>query len=122
MIRIDGTLYDIPVLAITRSADFLEASAERTEDGKMHLDPIGVYFNYEISFGSSTNVQEYARLWRKLTEPTRFHTVTVPDEAGDYTFRAYFSGVGDEMRRQHKQKNYWKGLTVKFTAESPARR
>lgn len=56
-----------------------------------------------------------------VTEPVEFHTVTVPDEAGDYTFKAYFSNVGDELLRKKGAKNYWKGLTVNFIAKKPAR-
>lgn len=66
-------------------------------------------------------MDEYARLWAKLTEPVEFHTVTVPDEAGDYTFTAYFAGVKDKLRRVKGEKNYWTGLTVSFKAKEPAR-
>lgn len=39
----------------------------------------------------------------------------------DYTFKAYFSNVGDELLRKKGAKNYWKGLTVNFIAKEPAR-
>lgn len=87
--------------------------------GKREL--IGVYFNYKLELGPGIKPDEYARFWRKLTEPVEFHTVTVPDEAGDYTFKAYFSNVGDELLRKKGAKNYWKGLTVNFIAKEPAR-
>lgn len=121
MITIDGVLYKVPVVEITRTADFLDKYAERTDDGVLHRELIGVYFNYQIKFGATLDTQEYERLWQKLTQPQEFHTVTVPDEGGDYTFQAYFSNVGDAIRKQHKGKNYWKGLTASFTAKSPAR-
>lgn len=121
MIVIDGITYDVPVLGITRSADFLDKYAERTEDGKLHRELIGVYFNYTISFGKTTNVAEYAALWLKLTEPVEFHEVTVPDEGGDLTFSAYFAGVADELRKQTAAANFWQNLTVKFISEEPAR-
>ena len=121
MIVIDGEQYDIPVLSVKRKADFLDKYAERTEDGVLHRELIGVYFNYQLQLGPGSDRTEYAALWEKLTEPEEFHTVTVPDEAGNYTFTAYFSNVGDELLRQHGPKNYWKGLTVNFTARAPAR-
>lgn len=120
MIVIDGVSYDIPVLSIKRKAEFLDKYAERTEDGVLHRQLIGVYFNYELAFGSTTNVSEYAALWNKLTEVEEFHTVVVPDEAGDYEFTAYFSNVGDELRKKAGALNYWKSLTVNFIAKSPA--
>lgn len=121
MILIDGQRFDVPVTKLTRSADFLDKYAERTESGELQRELIGVYFNYKLEFGGGAAPAEYARLWAKLTEPEEFHTVTVPDEAGDYTFTAYFSNVSDELRRIYRGKNYWQGLTVHFIAKSPAR-
>ena len=122
MITIDGTSYDVPVISIKRKADFLDKYAERTEDGKLHRELIGVYFNYQIQFGHTNNAVVYAALWNKLTEPVEFHEVTVPDEDGEsYTFTAYFSNVGDELRKVKDAKTFWKSLTVNFTAQEPAR-
>lgn len=120
MITIDGTVYNIPVLSMTRKAEFLDKYAERSEDGVLHRELIGVYFNYQLKFGQTNNTTEYAALWNKLTEATEFHTVVVPDESGDYTFTAYFSNVSDELRRTKTAANFWKSLTVNFVAKSPA--
>lgn len=121
MITIDGIVYNVPVVALKRKADFLDKYAERTQDGKLHRELIGVYFNYQLEFGSSAPVTEYAALWNKLTEPVEFHEVTVPDEDGDYTFTAYVSNVGDTLVKAKDAKRFWKELTVNFIAESPAR-
>jgi hypothetical protein len=119
---IDGTTYDIPVISLKRNADFLDKYAERTADGKLHRELIGVYFNYQLELGQTANVSEYADLWNKLTEPVEFHSVTVPDEDGEnYTFSAYFASVGDELRRVKNAITFWKSLTVHFIAEEPAR-
>lgn len=69
MITIDGVSFDVPVIGIVRRAEFLDKYAERTEDGVLHRELIGVYFNYQIQFGSTTDTTEYAALWTKLTEP-----------------------------------------------------
>jgi hypothetical protein len=121
MLIIDGESYDIPVISLKRKADFLDKYAQRTENGDLQRELIGVYFNYQLRLGTTLDTAEYARLWDKLTEPVEYHSVIVPDEAGDYTFTAYFSNIGDELRRQQGVKNYFKGLTVNFTAKSPAR-
>jgi hypothetical protein len=125
MIIIDGTSYDIPIISIDRKADFLDKYAQRTGDGKLHRQLIGVYFNYVIKFGSPHTVaqtQAYASLWDKLTEPEEFHTVTVPDETTTpYTFTAYFSSVGDKLKKTKTAANFWKDLTVNFIAQTPAR-
>ena len=121
MLYIDGIGYKIDVLSVKRTADFLDKYAERTENGDLERELIGVYFNYKLQLGPGTDRTEYARLWDKLTEPVEFHEVTVPDEDGDYTFTAYFSNVADELLRKVAEKNYWKNLTVNFIAKKPAR-
>lgn len=121
MLYIDGIGYKIDVLSVKRTADFLDKYAERTENGDLERELIGVYFNYKLQLGPGIDRTEYARLWDKLTEPVEFHEVTVPDEDGDYTFTAYTSNVADELLRKVAEKNYWKNLTVNFIAKKPAR-
>ena len=121
MLYIDGIGYKIDVLRVKRTADFLDKYAERTENGDLERELIGVYFNYKLQLGPGIDRTEYARLWDKLTEPVEFHEVTVPDEDGDYTFTAYFSNVADELLRKVAERNYWKNLTVNFIAKKPAR-
>ncbi len=121
MIVIDGDTFNIGVKSIKRKADFLDKYAERTENGDLQRELIGVYFNYELEFAPTNDVAEYARLWDKLTEPTEYHQVTVPDENGNYTFTAYFSGVGDEIRRIKAGQPYFQALKVNFISKSPAR-
>ena len=121
MLYIDGIGYKIDVLSVKRTADFLDKYAERTENGDLERELIGVYFNYKLQLGPGIDRTEYARLWDKLTEPVEFHEVTVPDVDGAYTFTAYFSNVADELLRKVAEKNYWKNLTVNFIAKKPAR-
>lgn len=117
---IDGQVYNVPVVSIKRRADFLDKMAERTNDGKLHRELIGVYFNYQLQFGQAP-MADYAALWKKLTEPVEFHTVIVPDEDGSLQFEAYFSNVGDELVRIKGETRFWKNLTVNFIAREPAR-
>lgn len=123
MITIDYEVYDVNIISLKRKGDFLDKYARRTVDGELHREIIGVYFNYELTFGTprgTTQIADYKRLWTKLTEATEFHRVVVPDEDGDYEFWAYFSNVKDELKRQHDGVNRWKGLTANFIARSPA--
>ena len=122
MIIIDCKNYDIPVISLKRQAEFLDKYANRTEDGVLHRELIGVFFNYQLQFGITTDTAEYQKLWEKLTEPEEFHTVTVPDEKDKYTFTAYFSNVADEMLRKKANKNFFQNLTVNFIAKAPARK
>lgn len=122
-IVIDGETFAVPILSIKRKAEFLDKYAERTEDGILHRELIGVYFNYELQFGRTGALSEYAALWAKLTEVEEFHTVVVPDfdgTGGQYTFDAYFSNISDELVKESSDKTFWKNLTVNFIAQSPA--
>lgn len=121
MIVIDGSVYNIGVRSLKRTADFLDKYAERLENGDLERELIGVYFNYKLELEPGFDRAEYSRFWKKLTEPVEFHTVTVPDEDGDFTFTAYFSNVADELLLKRAERNYWKNLTVNFIAKSPAR-
>lgn len=121
-ITIDSIVYNIPVLSIRRAAEFLDKYAERTEDGVLHRELIGVYYNYLLQFGRTSDTTEYAALWDKLTEPVEFHEVIVPDGDGaPLTFTAYFAGVSDELRKTTDAKTFWKNLTVNFISQEPAR-
>ena len=122
MIIIDDETFDIEIASVTRAAEFLDKHASRTNSGKLERELIGVFFNYKLKFAMTTDLTEYAALWEKLTEPKEFHTVTVPDEDGDYTFTAYFSKVGDKLVKSLDSGNYWKDLTVNFIAKRPARK
>lgn len=122
MIKIDGVSYNIPVVSLQRKGEFLDKYANRTEGGDLERELIGVFYNYQLKTGFTTDYEEYAKLWEKVTEPVEFHEVTVPAGAGEYTFQAYFSNVGDELIRTYKGVAYFGGLTVNYIAKSPARK
>ena len=59
---IDGITYNIPLISIKRTLDFLEKFAERTEDGDSHIETIGLYKNYRISIGTIEDPELYDAL------------------------------------------------------------
>ena len=120
-ITIDTIEYDIPIMDIDRSADMLYKFAERTADGKLHSELIGVYFNYKLKFGAILDSAVYAALWDKITEPVETHIVVVPAAVGTLTYTAYFSNIKDKMRKDAAAANYWKNLTINFIATEPER-
>ena len=42
---IDGIMYNIPLVSIQRTMDFLEKYAERTEDGDIKIETIGIFIH-----------------------------------------------------------------------------
>ena len=123
-ISIDGIYFDVPLVSLKRSADVLDKYAERTEDGVLHREIIGVYYNYTLNIGTSDafGQNSYDALWDKLTEPVEFHEISLPTSKGTYTFTAYISSVSDEYMKIYKEDASFKNLTCKFTAKEPARR
>ena len=122
-IRVDGIHFDIPMVSLKRSAEFLDKYAERTEDGVLHRELIGVYYNYTLTVGSSTAFgdTDYDYFWDVMTEPKEFHEISIPIKNGYYTFTAYISSVSDEYKKILDGKAEFTGFTCKFTAQRPAR-
>lgn len=120
-IKIDGVYYDIPMISIKRTADFLDKYAERTEDGDLKRELIGVYFNYQMSFGTIDDVEGYEKLWDVLTEPVEYHDFDLPTTKGTYSFRGYVSSVSDEIEKVFSKTARFAGLQCKFIAKKPSR-
>jgi len=118
-IIIDSVTFDVPVESLKRIVQFQDKYSERVETGELVRELVGVYFNYRLVFGKTHDAAVYAALWAKLTEAVEFHTVTVPDESGEYTFTAAFSDVSDEAGRVRAGRNIWEKLTVIFVAQEP---
>ena len=120
-IVIDGITFNIGVFAdIKEAADFLDKYANRTEDGDLKRELIGVYFNFsDIKFEPQTddNYEEYERLWNKLSEPEEFHQIKI----ANFEFKAYFSNVSRVIYCYKNNRAYRKDMTVNFTAKKPAR-
>lgn len=120
-ILLDGQKYNVGVYSnVKEAADFYDKYAERTGDGVLHRELIGVYFNFsDIKFEPQTdkNYDEYERLWNKLTEPEEFHIVRI----ANFEFKAYFNNVSRTIYDYSNGKAYRKDMTVNFTAERPAR-
>ena len=120
-IIIDGIQYNIGVFAgIKETADFLDKYANRTDDGDLKRELIGVYFNFsDIKFEPQTddNYEEFERLWDRLTEPEEFHDIKI----ANFEFRAYFNNVARTIYEFRGGRAYRKDMSVNFTAKKPAR-
>ena len=84
---IDGITYNIPLVSIKRTLDFLEKYANRTEDGDIKIETIGLYKNYTISIGIIDDVALYDQLIEHITDcSNRFQTVVLPDASKQFSF------------------------------------
>ena len=124
-ITIDGTTYNVGIKVVNRKVDVLDKYAERTEDGVLQREIIGVYYNVDVECGMSRfNVADYNALFLKLSEPVEFHTITdAPGAPTGYgTFSCYFANIRDEAYK-HKSDGtqYFRNLSFSVIARSPAR-
>lgn len=122
-IKVDGIHFDIPMVSLKRSADFLDKYAERVETGELKRELIGVYYNYTLTVGASEAFgdTDYEAFWDKMTEPVEFHEISIPIKDGYYTFTGYISSVSDEYEKILDDQAKFTGFTCKFTAKMPAR-
>ena len=122
-IRVDGIHFDIPMVSLKRTANFLDKNAERVETGDLERELIGVYYNYTLTVGDSDDFgdTDYDAFWDKMTEPVEFHYISIPTAHGYYTFKGYISSVSDEYERILDGGAKFTGFTCKFTAKRPAR-
>ena len=121
-ITIDGTNYDVPVIALHNTGEFLDKSAERTIDGNLKRELIGFYSNYDITFASGySRPAAYKALWEKITTPTEFHEITLWDQDGEFTFWGYFANPSRELIKIKSGVTYWKGFSVSVVTKQPTR-
>ena len=117
---IDGITYNIPLISIKRTLDFLENFAERTEDGDTHIETIGLYKNYRISIGTIEDPELYDALIEHITDcENRFHHVTLPDASKQFDFCGYFSSIQDKVEMVLKTGAKYKGLSWRMTSKKP---
>ena len=120
-LTIDTTEYTVPVTACKRTLDSLDRFAERTQDGVLHRQLIGMYVNYQVTFArphTPAHVAEYAALWNALATPIEWHDFIMPD---GFAFTGYVgTGASDDIRKVWSANVFWESLTVNFIARSPA--
>lgn len=123
MIIVDGISYPIGVSSLRRHAKFEPKFEAMTEDGKWHVENIGTYYNFSITFEPAMmKTDEYMAFYNVITSPNCVHEITVPTGNNDtYSFRAKFSNIEDSLVYITPNLTYWTGLTIEFSAMEPAR-
>lgn len=119
-IQIDGIEYKVPLLSpIDRKGDILDLTANRTEDGVLHRDVIGTFYNFTLNFITPRNTEEYDRLWWKLTEPVASHMVQLPYQPEP--FEGYFGSCKDNVELITSDGEKARGLSCNLIATRPSR-
>lgn len=122
MIQIDGVTYNVPLISVDRKADFLDKYAERTVDGALNREIIGVYYNYTLRFGAINDRTQYEALWDSITAPIEFRSIGIPEGSGMNVFEGYFGSPRDAIRRIIGGVVFYMDLQVNAIARYPTRR
>lgn len=119
ILTIDGTTYEVNIIDLVETSEFVDKYAERTEDWDLQRELAGIFFNYELTLGNNQDQTVAQALWDKIHEPTEFHTVILPHDEGLQTFTAYMTGAARNLKKRSAGVNKWGGYTIKFIAKKP---
>lgn len=120
---VDGVEYRVPVVKMTRKGDILDKTANRTEDGDLHREVIGTYYNFSLELRpgkQKADLEIYNELYWKLTEPVAYHEVQLPGQPEPV--KMYFGSVKDEITFIDDEETcYYKGLSCNVVCKLPSR-
>lgn len=117
---IDDVEYPVAIVSLKRKGDILDKTANRTEDGDLHREVIGTYYNYTMEIRPGNDTELYNRLFDVLTAPVPYHRVILPNETVEV--KMYFGSVQDEVRFiDNKGTTYYNNLTCNLVCKEPRR-
>ena len=119
-LKIDGTEYQVAIVGLGRKGDILDLTANRNEDGVLHREVIGTFYNYTLNIIAPTDPALYESIWWKLTEPVASHQVQLPYQPEP--FEGYFGSCKDDVNLIDKNGRFiGKGISCSLTATRPSR-
>ena len=118
-LQIDGVEYKVPIVNLKRKGDILDLTANRTEDGVLHREVIGTFYNYTLTIGIVNNQELYDTLWWVLTAPVASHQVQLPNQPE--AFEGYFGSCQDDIVLITDEGQKAKGLSFNLVATRPSR-
>ena len=120
-LQIDGIEYQVGIVSpMKRKGDILDLTANRTEDGVLHREVIGTYYNYTLQIIAPSDKELYESLWWKLTEPVASHQVQLPYQSEP--FEGYFGSCQDDVNFIDETGNYiGKGISCNLVCTRPSR-
>lgn len=119
-LQIDGVEYPVAILPMDRKGDILDLTANRTEDGVLHREVIGTYYNYSLKIIAPNDPELYETIWWKLTEPVASHMVQLPYQPS--AFEGYFGSCKDNVKFiDSSGKLIGTGISCNLIASRPSR-
>ena len=117
-IRIDGIEYHVALSPLKRKGDVLDLTAKRTEDGILHREIIGTYYNYTLGVERAGDMEAYNAFWWKVTAPCN-HIVILPYATEE--IECYFGSTQDEIFFVNASGKRVRGFSCNMVAVRPAR-
>lgn len=122
---VDDVEYPVAVVKLTRKGDVLDKTANRTEDGELHREPIGTYYNYSMEIKPPHSLEPekmelYDSLFYVLSAPVVSHMVQLPNQSEAQEM--YFGSVQDEIIwTDGNGKTLYGNLTCNLVCMRPSR-
>ena len=118
--KIDNIDFTAGLININRKVNILDRYAERTINGDLKREILGVYYNYSLTFSQFWDMNQYDKLFSKLTEPKEFHTIYLPKNNGYYEFQGYIAGVEDVIEfSKNESERIITGLKCDIISKQP---
>lgn len=118
-IKIDDKEYKVSIVELQRKGDILDNTANRTEDGVLHREVIGTFYNYTLTIGVINDPALYEELWWVLTAPVASHWIELPHD--HVRFEGYFGSCKDNIILITEDGYKARGLSFNLVATRPAR-
>ena len=118
-IIIDDVTYKVPIVELQRKGDILDLTANRTEDGVLHREVIGTFYNYTLTIGVINDPDLYESLWWTLTAPVASHWIELPHD--HVRFEGYFGSCKDNIHLITEDGYSARGLSFNLVATRAAR-
>lgn len=120
IIKIDNVDFTVGLVKIKRKVKVLDKFAQRTIDGDLKREILGVYFLYNLEFAEFWDMEQYDRLFKKLTEPREFHKIQIISNTGiSAPFNGYVAGVEDVIEYANGNERRISGLKCELIAKEP---
>lgn len=117
---IDNITFPVAIVGLGRKGDILDLTANRTEDGVLHREVIGTFYNYTLNIIAPNDKALYESLWWKLTEPVASHQIQLPYQPEP--FEGYFGSCKDDVKLIDTNGTFiGTGISCNLVATRPAR-
>lgn len=119
---LDGRAYNVFVTSLIRKFAVLDTDGSgRTQDGEMHRDIIGTYYNYSMTVQARAgDMDALDALWEAVSQPAVSHVCVFPYGQRTLTQRMHVTSGEQAVRQLTAEKTFWDSIKLSFVAMSPA--